>query len=119
MIVYGIKSCDSVKKATTWLSKHKIPFTFHDYKAIGITASKLKSWSQQIGWETFLNKKSTTWRGLDLKIQNTVKNEKAAVQVMMENTSLIKRPLIEKEGKVLTLGYKEEEYERIFLSGKT
>ena len=118
MIVYGIKSCDSVKKATTWLTKHKIPFTFHDYKATGITASKLKSWSQQIGWESFLNKKSTTWRGLDPKIQSTVTNEKAAIHVMTENTSLIKRPLIERDGKVLALGFNEKEYERILKSGK-
>lgn len=118
MIVYGIKSCDSVKKATTWLAKHKIPFTLHDYKATEITASKLKSWSQQIGWESFLNKKSTTWRGLDPKTQSTVTNEKAAIQVMVQNTSLIKRPLIERDGKVLTLGFNEQEYERIFKSGK-
>ncbi len=119
MIVYGIKSCDSVKKATTWFDKHKIAFTFHDYKTTGITASKLKSWSQQIGWESLLNKKSTTWRGLDEKKQKAVTNEKAAILVMVENTSLIKRPLLEKDGKVLALGYQEEEYERVFLSAKS
>lgn len=118
MIVYGIKSCDSIKKATVWLSKHKISFEFHDYKASGISMAQLKRWSKQIGWETFMNKKSTTWRGFDAATQAAITNEQAALKLMMENTSLIKRPLIEVGGKVLVLGYNEEEYTRVLLSGK-
>lgn len=118
MIVYGIKSCDSIKKATVWLSKHKISFEFHDYKAVGISMVQLKRWSKQVGWETFMNKKSTTWRSFDAATQAAITNEKAALKLMMENTSLIKRPLIEVDGKVLVLGYNEEEYTKVLLSGK-
>jgi Spx/MgsR family transcriptional regulator len=118
MIIYGIKSCDSIKKATLWLAKHKMPFEFHDYKTRGISMTHLKRWSKQIGWETFMNKKSTTWRSFDPALQASITNEQAALKLMMENTSLIKRPLIERDGKILVLGYNEEEYTRVFLSGK-
>lgn len=118
MIVYGIRSCDSVKKATVWLTKHKIPFEFHDYKTGGISMEHLKNWSKQVGWETFLNKKSTTWRGLNAEQQAAVNNEKAALHLMMEKTSLIKRPLIESKGRVLVLGFNEEAYKKVLLSGK-
>lgn len=118
MIVYGIKSCDSIKKATVWLSKHKIPFEFHDYKVAGIGMTQLKRWSKQIGWESFMNKKSTTWRSFDAATQASITNEQAALRLMMENTSLIKRPLIEVDGKVVVLGYNEAEYANALLSGK-
>lgn len=119
MIVYGIKSCDSIKKATVWLAKHKIPFEFHDYKTIGISMTQLKRWSKQLGWEAFMNKKSTTWRGFDPALQASITNEQAALKLMMENTSLIKRPLIEVNGKVVVLGYNETEYAKILVLGKS
>lgn len=119
MIVFGIKNCDRVKKATTWLTKHKINFSFHDYKTEGITQAKLKSWSTQLGWETLMNKKSTTWRSLDTSLQASITNEKAALALMVKNTSLIKRPLVEVDGKVVLLGFNSEDYERILLPGKT
>ncbi|HPH47712.1 MAG TPA: ArsC family reductase [Chryseolinea sp.] len=114
MIVYGIKSCDSVKKATTWLTKNKIKFEFHDYKAEGISETKLKNWSKQVGWEKLLNKKSTTWRDLTGAEQLKVTNEKAAVAVMKEKTSIIKRPLIETNDQVMVVGFNEEEYKKVF-----
>jgi arsenate reductase (glutaredoxin) len=114
MIVYGIKNCDTVKKATTWLQAKNIKFEFHDYKAEGISEEKLKSWSKQVGWEKILNKKSTTWRDLSEADQLKVTNEKAAIEVMKEKTSIIKRPLIEKNDKVMTVGFNEEEYKKIF-----
>ncbi len=114
MIVYGIKSCDSVKKATTWLTKKKIKFEFHDYKADGISEDKLKSWSKQAGWERILNKKSTTWRDLGEAVQQKVTSEKAAIAVMKEKTSIIKRPLIEDNDQVMVVGFNEEEYKKVF-----
>jgi len=114
MIVYGIKSCDSVKKATTWLTKKKIKFEFHDYKAEGISEAKLQSWTKQIGWERLLNKKSTTWRDLGEEGQLKVTNEKAAIAVMKEKTSVIKRPLIELDNQVMAVGFNEEEYKKVF-----
>lgn len=114
MIVYGIKNCNTVKSAIDWLKKNKVDFEFHDYKSKGITASKLKEWSGQVGWESLVNKRGTTWRQLDEATQKKVTNEKAAIDLMIEKTSVIKRPLIEDKGKVLTLGFDETEYKKVF-----
>jgi arsenate reductase (glutaredoxin) len=115
MIVYGIKNCNTVKSAVEWLKKHKIEFEFHDYKSKGITDSKLKEWIMQVGWESLVNKRGTTWRQLDEKIQSRVTNEKSAVALMKEKTSVIKRPLIERDGKVVALGFEEGVYKKVFL----
>lgn len=112
MIVYGIKNCNTVKSAVEWLTKNKIEFEFHDYKKSGITASKLSDWSKQVGWESLVNKRGTTWRQLDEASQKKVTNEKSAIALMKEKTSVIKRPLIEKNGKVVLLGFDEDEYKK-------
>jgi arsenate reductase (glutaredoxin) len=114
MIVYGIKNCNTVKTAIDWLKKNNVDFEFHDYKAKGITASKLKEWSGQVGWESLVNKRGTTWRQLDESVQKKVTNEKAAIELMIEKTSVIKRPLIEKDGKVMVLGFSEDQYDQVF-----
>lgn len=113
MTVYGIKNCNTVKSALDWLKKNKIEFEFHDYKSKGITDVKLKDWSKQVGWESLVNKRGTTWRQLDEKIQQSVTSEKAAISLMKEKTSVIKRPLIEKNGKVLAVGFDEKEYSSV------
>lgn len=110
MIVYGIKNCDTVQKALTWLKKKKKAHEFHDYKAQGVTGEKLKRWSEQVGWETLLNKRGTTWRKLDEAVQLSITTEAAAIKLMIENTSLIKRPLIESKDKVLAVGFDEKVY---------
>lgn len=110
MIVYGIKNCNTVKSALDWLKKHKVEFEFHDYKKSGITAGKLADWSKQVGWESLVNKRGLTWRQLDEATQKKVTNEKAAIALMMEKTSVIKRPLIEVDGKVIVLGFDETDY---------
>ncbi len=112
MVVYGIKNCNTVKSALDWLNKNKIEFEFHDYKKSGITASKLTSWIKQVGWEKLVNKRGTTWRKLDEAIQNKVTNEKSAIALMVEKTSVIKRPLIEENGTVLLLGFDEVDYKK-------
>jgi len=114
MTLYGIKNCNTVKSAIDWLKKHKVDFEFHDYKTKGITASQLKDWSKQVGWESLVNKRGTTWRQLDEAIQKKITNESAAIALMQEKTSLIKRPLIEEKGKVIALGFDEEEYKKKF-----
>jgi arsenate reductase len=114
MTVYGIKNCNTVKSALDWLKKNNIEFEFHDYKAKGIAESKLREWIGQVGWESLVNKRGTTWRQLDENIQKKITNEKAAIDLMKEKTSVIKRPLIEKNGKVVALGFDEESYERSF-----
>lgn len=112
--VYGIPNCNTVKKALDWLNKHKVAYTFHDYKKEGITAEKLQSWSKQTGWESLLNKKGTTWRQLDAAAQAAVTTEKTAIRLMQEKSSIIKRPLIEKKDKVVALGFDEAVYEKVF-----
>lgn len=112
MTVYGIKNCNTVKSAIDWLKKNNIDFEFHDYKSKGITAAKLKEWSGQVGWESLVNKRGTTWRQLDEATQKKVTNGKAAIELMQQKTSVIKRPLIEENGKVLLLGFDEAEYKK-------
>jgi arsenate reductase (glutaredoxin) len=114
MTVYGIKNCNTVKSALDWLKKKNIEFEFHDYKTKGVTEDKLRSWSKQVGWESLVNKRGTTWRQLDEAVQKKVKDEASAIGLMREKTSVIKRPLIEKNGKVLALGFEEETFKRIF-----
>ena len=112
MILYGIKNCNTVKSAIEWLNKNKIEFELHDYKKQGITQSKLTEWIKQVGWESLVNKRGTTWRQLDESLQMKVINEKAAIALMLEKTSVIKRPLVEKNGKILLLGFDEAEYKK-------
>jgi len=112
MIVYGIKNCNTVKAALSWLRNHNVEFEFHDYKKAGITEAKLKEWGKQVGWESLVNKRGTTWRQLEETQQKKVVNEKSAIALMMEKTSVIKRPLVEKNGKVLLLGFDDAEYNR-------
>lgn len=114
MIIYGIKNCNTVKSALAWLKKHDVAFEFHDYKSKGITDEKLKSWSKQVGWENLVNKRGTTWRQLKEAVQKMTNNEKAAQLLMKEKTSVIKRPLIERDGKIIALGFDEEIYRKIF-----
>ena len=113
-IVYGIPNCDTVKKTLNWLKAHKIDYQFHDYKKEGVTAARLKSWCKQKGWEVFLNKKGTTWRGIDAAIQATITNEKNAIKLMSEYHSVIKRPVIEKDETVVAVGFDEAAYQNIF-----
>ncbi len=106
-IIYGIPNCDTIKKTLTWFQKNQVPYEFHDYKKKGITQAKLKAWSKQAGWEKLLNKKGTTWRQLDEATQASITNEAKAVALMSINTSIIKRPVIEQEGKVVSVGFDE------------
>ena len=113
-MIYGIPNCDTVKKVFTWFKENKIPYEFHDYKKTGISPAKLKAWSGQVGWEVLLNKRGTTWKELDAKTQASITNEKAAIKLMAENTSSIKRPVIEKGDKVMIVGYDVTAYENLF-----
>jgi len=113
--VYGIRNCNTVKKALSWLTIHNIPFSFYDYKKQGVSAEKLKIWEQQAGWQKLLNKKGTTWRQLGPERQAQIRDAKDALELMQEKTSIIKRPLIEEGDKIIALGFEEEEYGKAFL----
>ncbi|TDE16315.1 ArsC family reductase [Dyadobacter psychrotolerans] len=114
--IYGIPNCNTVKKARTWLEQNEIEYTFHDYKKKGITAEKLQSWFPDYSWDKLVNKAGTTWKGLTDEEKSAVTDEKSAINLMTEKTSVIKRPMIEDEsGKAVALGFSEIEYEKIFL----
>jgi arsenate reductase (glutaredoxin) len=108
IILYGIPNCDTTKKALALLKKHKVDFSFHDYKQQGITPQKLEEWCEKLGWETIFNKRSTTWRELSETEQKKIINQPAAIKLMMKNNSIIKRPIIEINGK-LSAGFIETE----------
>ncbi len=115
MILYGIKNCGTVKKAVAWLNSHSLPFEFHDYKKQGIAPATLGDWSRQVGTDSLINRKGTTWRKLDDSQKEQVKDEKMAIEIMAANTSLIKRPIIENEGEIAAIGFDEDEFSNKFL----
>ncbi len=108
--VYGIPNCNTVKKATTWLADHQLAYVFHNFKKEGVTVEKLNAWCNAFGWENVLNKKGTTWRKLSLAEQEAVVNQEAAVHLLVQHTSAIKRPIVEQNGQPILLSFKEEQY---------
>ncbi len=117
MNIYGIKNCNTVKKALDWLQSNHINFEFHDFKKEGVSAEKLQEWSSKVGYEKLLNKQGLTWKQLDPKIKATIINEKEALQLLHDKNSMIKRPVLEFQGQ-LVLGFEEKQYRMLFLSGK-
>lgn len=111
-MIYGIKNCDTMKKARAWLDKKSIEYEFHDYKASGIDKAKLKSWAKKAGWEALLNKAGTTFRKLPEKQKEGI-TEKKAIALMLEQPSMIKRPVLELPGGKLVVGFKPEEYQKV------
>jgi arsenate reductase (glutaredoxin) len=108
--IYGIKACDTMKKARTWLDTHKVAYDFHDYKTAGIDKPVLEAWTKKVGWEVLLNKAGTTFKKLpDAKKANL--DEKKAIALMLDQPSMIKRPVLDIGGK-LTVGFKPEIYEK-------
>ena len=107
--IYGIKSCDTMKKARTWLESHGVKYEFHDYKAAGIDAATLARWSKQAGWQTLLNRSGTTFRKLP-DAQKADLDERKALELMRAQPSMIKRPVLEM-GTRIVVGFKPEVYE--------
>jgi arsenate reductase (glutaredoxin) len=105
--LYGLPYCDGTAAAIKWMEENDIENTLHNYKTDGITEKKLAEWARQSGWEKLLNKRSTTWRSLPKEVQDTIVDESSAIKIMMQNTSLIKRPVIEYE-KELMIGFDEK-----------
>ncbi|MBN6076808.1 ArsC family reductase [Aggregatibacter actinomycetemcomitans] len=110
--VYGIKNCDTVKKALKWLADHHIEHKLHDYRVDGLDKAFLQQAEAQFGWENLVNKRSTTWRNLDEQIKKTL-SKSTALSVLADNPTLIKRPIILQEGKAL-IGFNEKEYQAAF-----
>lgn len=108
--VYGIKNCNSVKKALDWLNENKKEYVFHDYKKEPAQLAKLEEWEKEVSWEQLLNKKGTTWRKLSPEEQAQVTDAQSANTVLLANNSMIKRPLIESP-KGIIVGFDEQEYQ--------
>jgi arsenate reductase len=106
--LYGIKNCDTMKKARHWLDAHKVAYVFHDYKAAGIDKETLAAWAKDVGWETLLNRAGTTFKKLPDADKKDV-NEKKALALMLAQPSMIKRPVLD-TGKKLVVGFKPEIY---------
>ncbi len=109
--IYGIPNCDTMKKARKWLDKNELEYEFHDYKKLGVPEKNLKIWVKRAGWDVVLNKRGTTWRKLDDNVKNSI-DETSSIQVMLNNASAIKRPVLE-SGKTLLVGFKEDEYKTL------
>lgn len=113
MTLYGIPNCDTVKKARAWLTVHRLPYAFHDFKKMGVTAAWLSQVAAQHGWQALLNQRGTTWRKLDDASKSAVNDEASAIAWMQTHPSLIKRPVLEHKGRY-HLGFSEQQYQTIF-----
>ena len=111
--IYGITNCDTMKRARAWLESHGLAYDFHDYKKTGIDRSRLESWSKKVGWETLINRAGTTFRNLPDTDKQGV-NERKAIDLMLAQPSLIKRPVLDLGGGKLLVGFKPETYDEAF-----
>jgi arsenate reductase (glutaredoxin) len=111
-IIYGIKACDTMKKARTWLDEHGVEYRFHDYKTESIDRAHLDRWCKALGWEKVLNRAGTTFRKLS-DADKADLNEGKAIRLMLAQPSMIKRPILEHSSKILA-GFKPEEYSAAF-----
>jgi len=98
--LYGIRNCDSIKKTRQWLDVQAVEYDFHDYKKSGITASQLKAWSQRVDWQLLLNRRGTTWKKLPQITRDKV-NKTSAIKLMCENPSMIKRPVLVHDDRII------------------
>lgn len=110
--IYGIKNCDTIKKARQWLERHNVTYTFHDFREHGIDSNKIKQWLDQLGWETVVNKRSTTWKQLDPQNRDNM-DTALALKTILEHPTLVKRPVLE-TATHLHIGFKEADYITIF-----
>ena len=110
--VYGIKNCDTIKKARKWLTDNGVDYKFHDVRGDGIDVASIENWIEQAGWETVLNRRGTTWRKLDSSIQESTNRHNVSA-LLAENPAMIKRPVLDMNGRI-TIGFKAENYQTIF-----
>jgi arsenate reductase len=110
--IYGIKNCDTMKKARAWLDAHGVEYRFRDYRKDGLTAKQLDIWLKELGWETLLNRRGQLWRKLDEKVRDNI-DAASARQLMLDNPGIIKRPLLD-TGSQRHVGFKAEEYAKLF-----
>lgn len=110
--LYGIPNCNTVSKARKWLTENNIDYQFHNFKKDGLDQQILEKWVDALGWEILLNKRGTTWRKLADEMKADIDRNKA-VSIMLDNTSIIKRPVLDMGGTV-HVGFKDAQYQEIF-----
>ena len=110
--LYGIKNCDTVKKARRWLDDQGIDYRFHDFREDGIDAAEVQQWLDELGWETVVNRRSTTWKGLDEAARESMDAE-AALAAILEAPTLVKRPVLD-TGSERLIGFKADSYQKTF-----
>ncbi|HCD1584809.1 TPA: ArsC family reductase [Enterobacter hormaechei] len=115
VVMYGIKNCDTIKKARRWLEAHNIDYRFHDYRADGLDPAFLHSAINELGWEALLNTRGTTWRKLDESLRTTINDADSAAKLMLEMPAIILRPLLCKPGQPMLLGFSETLYSDLFV----
>ncbi len=116
MKLYGIPNCNTVKKARDWLDANNVTYTFHDFKKQGIDEATIQDWLTQYPWEKLINRAGLTWRGLDEATKSNITDNASATALMQEKTSVIKRPILIQNGKILALGFDENTYKEICLT---
>lgn len=115
--LYGIPNCDTVKKARTWLADNGHDFTFHDFKKQGLSRELVQGWLKDLDWETLVNRKGMTWRNLSDERKAQVNDANSATDLMLENPSVIKRPVLAGFGPV-SVGFSSDAYTSKFASAK-
>ena len=111
IVLYGIKNCDTIKKARKWLEAHNVDYRFHDYRVDGIEKSQLMGWAKKSGWELLLNRRGTTWRNLPEQQRENI-DESSAIELMVEHPAIIKRPVLTRADKIL-VGFDVDKYEKV------
>ena len=114
LIVYGIANCNTVKKAREWLTNNAVSHEFHDFKKQGASAALLENWLSQVPHEKLINRAGLTWRGLDDATKISIIDNASAIALVQTKTSAIKRPILEKNGKIVCLGFDEAVYKEFF-----
>nr|CAA6829024.1 MAG: FIG138056: a glutathione-dependent thiol reductase [uncultured Thiotrichaceae bacterium] len=111
-ILYGISNCDTIRKARKWLKERDIEYTFHDFRKDGLNPVQLRAWVDELGWETLINKRGTTWRKLPDETRENM-DETLALAVMEDQPAIIKRPVLDTASQT-TIGFSEDQYRQIF-----
>lgn len=115
--VYGIPSCDTVKKARAWLAAQGLVHVFHDFKKLSVPVDQLPAWAKAVGWDTLLNRRGTTWRQLDAALQATAGTPEGAQQLALANPSIIKRPVVQWPNGSITVGFDPLRWSEIVAKG--
>lgn len=113
MQLFGIPNCNTVKKARDWLTNNSVAYEFHDFKKNGVNQALIENWLAQMPWEKLVNRAGMTWRNLSDAEKTAVQDAPSALNLMLEKSSVIKRPVLVKDGKILSLGFTEAAYEEL------